>query len=282
MISTDKAPPEDVHEPHIIIRQNGILKREYRGFEEVNGDVRLDVYPAGKGLTHYRPRSSSDPRQSLARLIDIQRDLYPKQKLKVHPESCAARFHFDTGKLYTQRLESVSFVEMKTRKPCGHSPSLIAGQVGLEIRIPDRGYAVLHFMNDADDFVFKPGRDYEVEIANRAEATMSDHFKYLYKVVRPKPKTLWVPVPRPELEHPGLPSTSEAIPRGSGGFGDGRNTRSRGPAPRYSDKVPCTPGGFGDVQYTQSKGPAPRYSDKVPCTPGGFGNVSYKRVRRAG
>src|SRR5215467_1132541 len=76
MISTDKAPPEDVHEPHIIIRQNGILKREYRGFEEVNGDVRLDVYPAGKGLTHYRPRSSSDPRQSLARLIDIQRDLY--------------------------------------------------------------------------------------------------------------------------------------------------------------------------------------------------------------
>src|SRR5436190_13976422 len=63
MISTDNEAPENVHRPHIIIKENGVVKREYHNFSEINGDISLDVYPESKPFNHHTPRSGRDPRQ---------------------------------------------------------------------------------------------------------------------------------------------------------------------------------------------------------------------------
>jgi hypothetical protein len=120
MISTEGEPPEHVHQPHIIINQNGLPKRAYKGFDQVNGDVRLDVYPKGKPLSRYIPVSESDPRQSFDLLVDIEKDLYPNDKLNVNTSICRTRLHFSSGELYTSvHFTNVKFADAQTGQSMG-------------------------------------------------------------------------------------------------------------------------------------------------------------------
>ncbi|HKX27196.1 MAG TPA: hypothetical protein VJ302_05850 [Blastocatellia bacterium] len=194
MISTEDEAPENVHRPHIVIKENGVVKREYRDFTEIHGDITLDVYPKGEPFKNYVPKSRRDARQSPDYIVDIEKQLYPREKMKADAKACRARFYFNNGEFYTITYHpDTVFADEKTQKPSGHKLTA-ASKVGLDIEIPAHGYAVLHFEGDTEDFVFKGGRNYEVEIVNRAEAMDFRHFGYFYKIVKPKPKQRLVPI----------------------------------------------------------------------------------------
>jgi hypothetical protein len=195
MISTDNEAPENVHRPHIIIKENGVVKREYHNFSEINGDISLDVYPESKPFTHYVARSARDSRQSFDTAVDIQEHLYPGEALNADAKRCRARLHFNSGTLYTSaHATNAVFADAKTHIPAAQAPSTIATKAGVDVDIPKDGYAVLHFHGDTEDFVFKGGRNYQVEVTNRADAIDFNHFNYFYNIVTPKPKRKFVPV----------------------------------------------------------------------------------------
>jgi hypothetical protein len=195
MISTDNEAPEDIHRPHIIIKENGVVKKEYHNFSEISGDITLDVYPQSKPFTHYVARSSRDTRQSFETVVDIQKHLYPSEALNADAKRCRARLHFNTGTLYTSaHAVNAVFADTKTNTPQASAPSTVATKAGLDVEVPKDGYAVLHFHGDTEDFVFKGGRNYEVEILNRADAIDFNHFHYFYNIVTPKPKRKLIPV----------------------------------------------------------------------------------------
>ncbi len=222
MIATDNEAPEDIHRPHIVIKENGVVRREYHDFAEINGDISLDVYPKGKPLSYHTPRSARDPRQSFDMVVDIEKDLYRGEKFNVNAKACRARLHFNTGTIYTcAHATNAVFADVKTKQPISHAPSSVANKVGLDVEVPDHGYAVLHFHSDTEDFVFKGGRDYQVEVINRAQAIDFNHFRYFYNIVRPKPKNILIPV-------------SAQGPQPSLNFGD----------------FMCFPGAFGKSPYT--------------------------------
>jgi hypothetical protein len=192
MISTDGEAPEHVHQPHIIIRRDGVVEREYHTWAEINGDICLEVFPEGKPLSRYRPESLGDPRRPFSMLVDIEKDLHPKEKLQVDPRLCRARLYFRNGELYsTNRVTNVRFADVKTGQACGHAPTEMTIKVGLDVEIPEDGYAVLRFFNGTEDFIFRSGGDYEVEVTNLAEAIMGAHSKYFYNIVRPHPERMW-------------------------------------------------------------------------------------------
>ena len=62
---------------------------------------------------------------------------------------------------------------------------------GLDVGIPENGYARLRFFNGTEDFIFRSGSDYDVEVTNRAEAITGDHFRYFYNIIHPKPEQMW-------------------------------------------------------------------------------------------
>jgi hypothetical protein len=109
------------------------------------------------------------------------------------------------------------------------APSNAATRAGLDVEIPDHGYAVLHFDGETEDFVFKGGRDYEVEVVNRAQAIDYRHFGYFYKIVHPKPKRKLIPI----------------------------SAQSAEPALRGGDFM-CWIAGFGKSGYSLPKGNARR------------------------
>jgi hypothetical protein len=192
LISTDGEAPEHVHQPHIIIKRDGVVEREYHTFAEINGDICLEVFPEGKPLSRYAPHSASDPRRSFDMSVDICKDLHPKEKVQLDPKLCRARLYFKNGELYsTHPYTNVRFADVKTGEVCEHAPKEMTVKAGLNVEIPEAGYAVLRFFNGTDDFIFRSGSDYEVEITNLAEAITGDHFKYFYKIARPQPKRMW-------------------------------------------------------------------------------------------
>jgi hypothetical protein len=192
LISTDGESAEHVHQPHIIIKQNGKVLREYHTFAEINGDICLEVSPGSKPLSRYKPRSASDPQRPFSMLVDIEKDLHPQEKLQVDPRLCRARLYFRNGELYsTNPFTNVRFAEVNTGQVCEHAPGEMTTKVGLDVEIPEGGHAVLHFFNQTDDFIFRGGRDYEVEVTNLAGAVTGDHFKYFYNIVRPQPEQMW-------------------------------------------------------------------------------------------
>jgi len=192
LISTDDELPEHVHQPHIIIKRNGVVEREYHTFAEINGDICLEVFPEGKPLSRYKPQSQSDPRRSFSMLVDIENDLHPNEKLQVNPLLCRARLYFRNGELYsTGQFTNTRFAEVKTGQVCEHAPKNLTINVGLDVEIPDGGYAAFRFFNGTEDFIFRSGSDYEVEVTNLAEAVTGDHFKYFYNIVRPQPDQMW-------------------------------------------------------------------------------------------
>lgn len=194
MIATDNEAPQDVHHPHIVIKENGVVRREYNGFSEINGDISLDVYPKSEPLKHYTPRSPRDKRQSFNTVVDFEKQLYPENAFKADAKRCRARLHFDNGELYTcAHAVNAVFADSKTHTPYSKVPT-IGTKAGLDVQVPKDGYAVLHFNNDTEDFVFKGGRNYQVEVVNRAEAVDFNHFRYFYNIVSPKPKQRVIPI----------------------------------------------------------------------------------------
>jgi hypothetical protein len=192
LISTDGEAPEHIHQPHIIIKRDGVVEREYHTFAEINGDICLEVFPEGKPLSRYMPQSPSDPRRSFDMMVDIENDLHPNERLQVDPMLCRARLYFKNGELYsTNPFTNVRFADVKTGKVCEHAPTEMAVNVGLDVEIPEGGYAVLRFFNGTEDFIFRSGNAYEVKITNLAEAITGGHFKYFYKIVRPQPEQMW-------------------------------------------------------------------------------------------
>ncbi len=106
MIPTDDAAPEHRHQPYIVIRQAGVVLREYQGFDAVNGDISLRVFPQGDPLKRHTDVREGDPRKPFALLVDIENDIYPDQPLTVEPQRCRARFHFERGTLYAAKHTS--------------------------------------------------------------------------------------------------------------------------------------------------------------------------------
>lgn len=224
MISTDEAEPEHRHQPHIVIRQDGVVVREYKGFDAVNGDISFRVFPQGDPLVRLNAVNADERRKPFELLVDIENDLYPNQSLTVDPQRCPARFHFQSGTFYTTKhLTDVRFVDLKTDEVCPHAPSDISLDAGLDVEVPDNGYAVLHFRNQTEGFVFRGGQDYEVEIVNRAEAVYADHFKYYYNLVPQSLSRQWVPN--------GGSLTGLALPAGA-------------------DRIPCDSAAFGNADYS--------------------------------
>lgn len=194
MISTDNEAPQDIHRPHITIMENGVVKRKYTGFSEINGDISLDVYPKAEPLTHYTPRSSRDKRQSFDSVVDFEKQLYPDGIFKAEARRCRARLHFNSGELYTcAHAVNALFADSQHHIPYSKIPT-IGTKAGLDVKVPKDGYAVLHFNNDTDDFVFKSGRNYQVEVVNRADSVDFNHFRFFYNIVTPKPKKKLMPV----------------------------------------------------------------------------------------
>ena len=192
MISTEGEAPEHVHQPHIIIKRDGMVEREYHTWDEINGDICLEVFPEGKPLSRYTPESLSDPRRPFSMLVDVEKYLHPKEKLHVNPRLCRARLYFKNGELYsTNPYTSVRFADVKTGQVCGHAPIELAVNGGLDVEIPEDGYAKLRFFNGTEDFIFQSGSDYEVEVTNLAPAITGDHSKYFYNIVHPKPERMW-------------------------------------------------------------------------------------------
>jgi len=192
LIPTDGEAPEHIHQPHIIIRRNGVVEREYHTWAEINGDICLEVSPEGKPLSRYMPGSLDDPRRPFSMLVDIERDLHPNEKLQVDPRLCRARLYFKNGELYsTNPYTKVRYANLKTGQVCEHAPTETTIKVGLDVEIPQDGYAKLRFFNGTEDFTFESGSDYDVEVTNLAQAITGDHFKYFYNIVRPQPEQMW-------------------------------------------------------------------------------------------
>jgi hypothetical protein len=218
LISTDDEPAPNVHHPRITIKQGGQIVREYREFDQIYGEIFLNPTPPGKPLARYVPKSKDDPQQSLDLLVLIDQQLYPKQPLKHEITKCRAILQFNTGTVYTLEPLPLCFVNEKTREPNPVAPTKSALKVGLDVQLPEGGYAVLHFTGTTEDFVFKGHQDFDVEVINAADSKQLNHFKYLYNLVNPTPEPKWVPAPPPPGPEP-MPRDVDynCIP---GGYGD--------------------------------------------------------------
>src|SRR5262249_21964579 len=131
LISTDGEAPEHVHQPHIIIKRDGVVEREYHTWAKINGDICLEVSPESKPLSRYEPESSGDWRRPFSMLVDIEKDLHPEEHLPVDPKLCRARLYFRNGELYsTNQFADVRFAELKTDQMCSHAPTEMTVKAG--------------------------------------------------------------------------------------------------------------------------------------------------------
>ena len=172
----------------------------YRGTTSrrlLTGDAYLHIISnngiAAKDIT-------SDPG---VKFLDIEK-LYPTKTLEIDPQGCQARLHFNNGVLSQIRpntvivqaldhhmaSESEEEVEEGVRQEFSYSVKLV-------ITIPEDSYAVLHFQGDTDDYVFKAGRNYRVEVRSLPQPGNHDHqvnhFKYFYRLVKNPPQPILVP-----------------------------------------------------------------------------------------
>jgi len=154
-------------------------------------------------------------------VLDFQKRLHKNETLKVMPELCKARFHFQHGLLYAISLPPFSPVTFKPPNLGANGRYPIEARI--EIGLPEDGYAVLRFLGgDTRDFVFEgaDGRHYFVTIENSPPKRQApehhddgdpNHFEYYYKLVAPPHKT-YLPI----ITSPG---TGDPFCM-NGGFGD--------------------------------------------------------------
>lgn len=157
-------------------------------------------------------------------LLDFQRKLHDNEYLRdkqlaeqlvTLPDLCRAQFYFQHGLLYTISLPPFDAVAFEPQNP--EADGLYADETGLEIELPQDGYAVLRFLNsDVQDFVFQGAgqQHYFVTVDNAPlEHPQASHFSYYYKLVAPPHRTY---IPQAVTG----PNTGDPFCRNNG-FGDG-------------------------------------------------------------
>jgi hypothetical protein len=175
---------DDVHQPSITIKEKGgDLIKQYQGFAQVHGDIFLDVSQGARTLSELD--ADDNGRRPFRHLLDIERTLFASEPLDVDANLCRARLHFRDGELYTRDLFQINFGEfgMANARVAG-KPITAAVSSGLDVTLPDDSTAALHFSNGVGDFVFEPGKSYEVSVVNQAKNQSGDHFQYYYGLLR--------------------------------------------------------------------------------------------------
>jgi hypothetical protein len=137
-----------------------------------------------------RPTNKPVKIDSFDKSLDIEKQLYGKHPLKVNPDLCKAKFFFRHGVLYSIFAEPSTPVVFE---PHGsNADGIYPIETGLEIEVPNNGYAVLRFLNvDTPDFVFQGGEEYYITIENSPSdhlngdvgANDTNHFQFYYKLV---------------------------------------------------------------------------------------------------
>ena len=144
-----------------------------------------------------------------ATLLDIEKDLYPHVSLSTNPQKCRALLYINNGVLSQNGIQEFdpSDLEYHELKPDGTSSRLPDVSVSrkllysakIVIDLPKNSYAVLHFAEGADDFVFKADREYQVTATSFSQASTVpetieiNHFQYYYKLVGNIPNKIIVP-----------------------------------------------------------------------------------------
>jgi hypothetical protein len=214
-------PQRDVHQPLVKIKEvGGDVIRQYYGFDQVHGDIFLDLYQGASPHVLSELTEDDGRRHPFNLLVDIEKTLYDGASLDVDAACCKARFHFRDGELYTRdRLFQVLFADLAGDVADDKQVPKAAIKCGLDVKVPDDAQAVLHFSNGAADFEFKKRRDYEVTITNRAENIRGDHFRFFYGILRQPPPFRLIPSQFTEIEARGIITQFDDPFCTIGGFG---------------------------------------------------------------
>lgn len=159
----------------------------------ISGDIRLDVIGGTAGI---------EMDESADSILDIEETLHPDDSLEPNPLLCKARFHFNNGTLLGTELDDVTFAASDDPETPVLSDLIVAVEGGLQVSVPETGYAILRFLNsDTADFVFAGEGDYDVTIDNAPapqephedtehegeHESHPNHFKYYYKLMTHSP-----------------------------------------------------------------------------------------------
>jgi hypothetical protein len=184
--SSARVPTEDIHQPFIVIREvGGDIVKQYQGFDQVNGDIFLDLHQGSSPHIISELMKEDGLRRPFSYLVDIENELYPGTSLDVDASGCKARLHFRDGLLYTTgKLFNCSFAPIGDGQGRTGNPTLkMAVSCGLDVTVPEGGSAELFFGNGQDGFRFEAGKDYRVSVTNRAPSHNNNHFQYYYGIV---------------------------------------------------------------------------------------------------
>lgn len=150
-------------------------------------------------------------------LLDVETDLYHEDEtedevLEIDPAKCQVRLHFSNGMLLPMQSTTVGFLDLeKDELITTLQPKSYTYNAKLQIEIPEGGYAVMHFSEQADDVVFKSGRNYVIKVESlpasehehhenteeghehEEENTEINHFQYFYLLAKNDPERKIVP-----------------------------------------------------------------------------------------
>jgi hypothetical protein len=190
MIQNQASDQNDIHEPIIEIREQGQVVKRYKGFDEIQGKVSLDVYGADNEPTapSIQVKAQLDAGQvPFNKIPDLEDHLYKGQPLTVKAALCKARLYFQHGELYAEgRTRPFDFYEVGTTTPrSGLRLDNVPDQVAIDIALPTDGHAELCFENGTLPFCFDDGKDYDVKITNIPPNGSKDssHFLHFYEIV---------------------------------------------------------------------------------------------------
>jgi hypothetical protein len=114
-------------------------------------------------------------------LLDVETELYHEDEteddeLEIDPGKCQVRLHFSNGMLSPMQSNTVGFFDLEEDELIPTFPQKsYTYNAKLQIEIPEGGYAVLHFSGEADDVVFKSGRNYVVKIESLPTSEHDHH-----------------------------------------------------------------------------------------------------------
>lgn len=177
----------------------------------ISGDIRLDVIGGVAGV---------ELDESADSILDIEDTLHPNASLAPNPLLCKARFHFRNGTLSGAELDDVNFAASDDPETPVLEDLVVAIEGGLQVLVPETGYAVLRFLNsDAANFVFAGESDYEVTIENsplpqeshlgieqkKEHESHPNHFQYYYKLLTQPPAQQLEPMEEDETPELGGP-----------------------------------------------------------------------------
>jgi hypothetical protein len=214
----------DHHRPKLTVNElqrdeTGKLKRKPHSIwndKKFVGDISFAAYPTdstlslfvddsdvslSKGLHEIDPQNAPIP--ASFQVITPAVDLYPAAgQLQAKSALCKARMHFQTGVLYASESESIEYgisdIKGKLQSGSVTKEADAAIKSGMEITIPDDGYALLYFSNYSPAVRFEGTKDYEVIATSLSTSSRKkddrNHFLYYYSIFEPQPETLIGPV----------------------------------------------------------------------------------------